>query len=167
MLQVLLHTPTWVYGLFVFLLLLGLFLSRERTVGMSRAFILSCGMFGWTLVSTLLMFEGRPLAVFCWAVALGMVRLYNLRLALPRGVAYLPETRRFHFSGGYSILALIMAVFFVRYAVAAATAIHPELKHDAAFMVVTSAVFGLFSGIFFVRAMSMLRAVRTSSKPAV
>jgi hypothetical protein len=50
-------------------------------------------------------------------------------------------------------LALMMAVFFARYALAVSLVMAPALMHSAAFSTAASFGFGLLSGIFLARAL--------------
>jgi hypothetical protein len=49
----------------------------------------------------------------------------------------------------------MMGIFFTKYAVGATLAMHPEIRHDAAFALAVPLMYGLFSGIFAGRALRL------------
>lgn len=160
--QILVHTPIWVFGLFFVLLALGLFLSKERTVPISKAFLFSVGMFSWSLINVLVSFRANPSVLLAWSLGVLVVWSLNFRLRLPRDITYLADMKQFHFSGGYSILSLIMLIFFARYVEGAMTGINPALKNTPSFFLTTSLIFGALSGVFFVRALAMAYAIKNA-----
>jgi hypothetical protein len=78
----------------------------------------------------------------------------------PRQVSYAPEARLFHVPGSWTPLAMMMAIFFARYAIAVAMAMQPALKAMPVFAAAIGAAYGLMSGSFLARALRILGAAR-------
>lgn len=77
-----------------------------------------------------------------------------------RRVAYDASTAQFTVPGSWMPLALMMGIFFFRYAVAVIHAIRPgSLDTDGTVLLVAGA-YGFFSGLFMVHAMDVLVVVR-------
>ena len=72
-------------------------------------------------------------------------------------VAYDATTKKFFVPGSWTPLAVIMAIFFVKYAYAVMAAMKIGVVSAPLFVVVMSAVYGLLSGYFAARAFNLLK----------
>jgi Family of unknown function (DUF6622) len=158
--EILRHTPLWVFGLFALLLALGLQQARARNVGLARLALLPLLMLGLSFNGVASAFGARLLPLACWAAALAAVAAGSLVLPPQPGAAYNPALRRFSVPGSWLPLALMMTIFFTKYAVAVASARAPELARADAFAATASLAYGVFSGLFFARALRILRTAR-------
>lgn len=155
--QILTHTPLWVFGLFFGLVYLGCVQSRTRDVSRNRLIVLPIAMLGCSLYSVSSTFDTHFMALAAWAcawsavVAIGLVRGPSRRAA-----SYDEATAQFTVAGSWLPLALMMGIFFFKYAVAVAHAITPGLLDTPAAVVLVSCTYGLFSGLFMARAMRVL-----------
>ena len=160
------NTPLWVWALLAALVALGLSQARARTVGPAPIVLMPLAMTVLSIWGTLSAF-GHSLQF--GSVQLAWIAGASISLAAvapvrpPAGVRYDASTGRFHLPGSWVPLLLILAVFAVRYAVNVELAIQPALAQDDTFTRVTSAIYGLFSGIFIGRA---VRVWRLSFLPA-
>jgi len=151
-------TPTWVFILFFALIALGYFQSRDRTVGRSRVAITPAALIALSLYGVLSAFSFLGLAFWlAGAVAAGSL---GVIFSKQRNVSYSPETKSFFVPGSWIPLALMMAIFFTKYAVAVAQARHLPVVNQSAFIVTTSVCYGVFSGVFFTRAAALWRSMR-------
>jgi hypothetical protein len=57
-------------------------------------------------------------------------------------------------------MALILALFCVKYAVGASLAISPALSADRSFAAAVSLAYGVFSGLFLARAFAVWKLIR-------
>ncbi|HUJ85727.1 MAG TPA: DUF6622 family protein [Burkholderiales bacterium] len=158
--EILRHTPSWVFGLFVLLLALGITQARARRLGRTRLSLLPLAMLGLSLYGAASAFGSGPLALGSWGAALAAVTLASLELPAARGVGYSCAERTFTVPGSWLPLALMMAIFFTKYAVAVALARQPELRTATGFVAAVGGVYGMFSGLFFARALRILRVAR-------
>jgi hypothetical protein len=153
LLQILRHTPEWVYAVFLGLIVLGLIQSRPREVAPLMVAILPVALGVFSLTRVLSAFGPEPLALAAWAAGTAAALLVNRALKQPAGAHWSTASGTFHVPGSWVPLALMMAVFFARYALAVSQVMTPELAHSAGFAAAASFGFGLLSGIFLARAM--------------
>jgi hypothetical protein len=102
----------------------------------------------------------QPVALAAWlAAAAGAGWLASSRPA-PAGARYEAARAEFDMRGSWIPMALILAIFAVKYAAGAALAIRPGLAASAAFAAASSALYGAMSGIFIGRALRLWTLVR-------
>lgn len=144
------HTPPWVFAVLVALLLLGYLQSRNRTVTRGRLLLLPVAMLGFSLYGIIASFGPAPLPLLAWAVGfvtvalLGATRLQTAARQIAPGV--------FLVAGSWWPLALMMGVFFTRYAIGYAAARELPMVIEPWFVGAASALLGVFSGAFLARA---------------
>jgi len=103
-------------------------------------------------------------ALLGWAVAAAALVLVVLQQALPASTRYDRAAREFHLAGSAVPLVLMMGIFFTKYVVGVALAMHPELRQQASFAVAVPMLYGAFSGIFAARAVRLWKlAIRTDA----
>lgn len=167
MLQILSHTPTWIFVLFAGLLGFGLIHTRNRSVKRLLAYVLPAAMVALSLSGVQSSFGFKLLPVAAWAIGL-VVAAFVFYRALPnRGISFDPERNVFFVPGSWGPLAVIMAIFFTKYVLAVVqgrTGIAVAPGTAAAI----SLAYGGFSGYFCARAASLMAAANrtsNSSKP--
>ncbi|VWX62166.1 conserved membrane hypothetical protein [Burkholderiales bacterium 8X] len=167
LIQILAHTPTWVFVVFGLLLAVGLKQLRGGTVGMTRLTIMPVVMTALAIFGVVSASGGSPLALLAWLCTAALVAIFVIRRPLPSTTRYDGAARQFHVAGSPVPLLLMMAIFFTKYAVGVEVAMQPELTRQLAFALGTSAVYGVFSGIFIGRAARLWRLARqTNASPA-
>lgn len=154
-------TPVWVFVLFFALIALGYFQSRDRTVGRSRVAITPAALIALSLYGVLSTFSFFGL-LFCLAGA-AMTAGLGVRFGNQRNVSYSPETKSFFVPGSWIPLALMIAIFFTKYAVAVVQARQLPLVNQLAFIATASLCYGIFSGVFFARAAVIWRSARRTA----
>ena len=160
--QILKHTPLWVFGLFFGLAYIGSLQSKTRLVSRHRLAILPIAMLCLSFLGVWSSFGHNLTALAPWACALIAVVTFSLALAPPRSVSYSPASKLFTVPGSWVPLALMMCIFFTKYAVAVARALNPDSSNSFAFVAVICTIYGLYSGIFLARA---LRVARVAKQP--
>jgi hypothetical protein len=153
LLQILRHTPEWVYAVFLGLILLGLIQSRPRDLAPAMVAILPVALGAFSLTRVLAAFGPESLSLAAWVAGTAAALLLNRALKQPAGAHWSAATGKFHVPGSWVPLALMMAVFFARYALAVTLVMTPALVHSAAFVTAASFGFGLLSGLFLARAL--------------
>jgi hypothetical protein len=163
LLQIILHTPKWVFAVFALLLWLGAKQLLPSRSGLGRLTVVSVGMTGLSLAGVLTAFGDSPGALLGWGLAAAAAALAVLQAPLPAGVRYDPATRTFHLPGSAVPLMLMMGIFATKYAVGVALAMAPALHRQPAFAVGIPVLYGAFSGVFAARAVRLWTlAVRTA-----
>lgn len=164
--QILSHTPTYVWALLAFLVYRGVLASRDREVTLGKLAIIPLVMLGLSL-------SGLPaqgaLGDGVWAVWLGgmlagaaLVFNYgNQAVRVNRSAGTVLQR------GSWAPLALMLAIFASRYAVAVATGLQPALAHSLPFATGVTLLFGVFNGIFLGRLARQAQAWLRSPAPAM
>jgi hypothetical protein len=160
--QILKHTPPWVFGLFFGLVYLGYLQGKTRFVSRQRLAVLPIAMVCLSLLGVWSSFGPSVAAFTAWTCALLAVVTIGLALAPPTGVSFSPASKLFTVAGSWVPLTLMMCIFFTKYAVAVARALDPRSANSIALIVVICTIYGLCSGIFLVRAW---RVARTAWPP--
>ena len=158
--QILTHTPLWVFGLFFGLVYLGVAQRRTRRVSRQRLVVLPVAMLGWSLYSVWSTFDTHLTAFAAWACVWGIVVAFVLARAPLQGASYDAGTKQFTVPGSGIPLALMMGIFFFKYAVAVVHATHPGVLGTTTAVVVVAGTYGLFSGMFASRALRVLGVMR-------
>ncbi len=158
--QILVHTPTWVWALLIGLLWLGLAQSTPRRVSLRRTIALPLAMTGLSLHGTFSAFAADYWSWALWIGAASCTTAWFASSDLPTGVHYDRVEQRIDLPGSWAPLALMMAIFLIRYGVAVLLAMEPALKHDVAAMALVASVYGALSGVFVGRMLRLLRATR-------
>lgn len=153
--QIFLHTPKWVYILFATLLWLGARQLLAHSMSLGRATVMPIVMTGLSIYGVASAFGASSLSLLGWAAAAGVALTLVLQRGLPAGTRYDEATRRFHVAGSAVPLLLMMGIFFTKYGVGATLAMHPEVRHDAAFALAIALLYGVFSGVFAGRALRL------------
>ncbi|VTU25200.1 hypothetical protein H6CHR_02346 [Variovorax sp. PBL-H6] len=153
--QILSHTPRWVFLLFALLVWLGLKQLFASSVSLVRVTLLPVAMVGLSFYGMLSAFGDSPVALLGWAGAVTVLLLTVQRWPLPAATRYDAATRTFHLPGTAAPLALMMGIFFTKYAVGVLLAMHPEVAHHTGFALGIGTLYGAFSGIFAARALRL------------
>lgn len=151
--QILRGTPVWVYLLFLGLIVMGYLQSKPREVAPAMVAILPVALGLFSLSKVLAIFGLEPLALASWAAGTAAALLLNRALKQPAGARWSEANGSFHVPGSWAPLALMMAIFFVRYALAVSLVMKPEIAHSAGFTAVAGFGSGLLSGVFLARAL--------------
>ena len=149
MLQILQHTPIWVFNLWFVLLILGYFQSKPRIILRGRVAILPAAMILLSFYGVVSAFSVSILGIFSWVLGAGIAVLIGQARRSKKGVAYSKETQSFSLPGSWNPLALMMAIFFTKYGVGVALARNPLLASIPLFIGCVSSVYGFLSGLFF------------------
>jgi hypothetical protein len=164
LLQIILHTPKWVFAVFVLLLWLGCRQLLAGRVSLAKVTVMPIAMTGFSLAGVVSAFGDSPGALLGWAVAAAALALVVLQQPLAATTRYDRAARIFHVAGSAVPLVLMMGIFFTKYAVGVSLAMHPELRQQASFAVAVPMLYGAFSGIFSGRAVRLWKlAIRTDA----
>lgn len=153
--EVVQRTPWWVWPLFVGLLVLGFRQRRDRVVGRRRLLGLPLAMVAVSLHGVVSSFGGAAVALAGWGVGLALALRKPLAGGL-RDVCAIRGTGVLAVAGSWWPLALMMAIFVVRYGVGVVLARGLALGGAWWFMALVGLALGGCSGIFVARAWAVL-----------
>ncbi len=160
LMMILSHTPPWVWGLLAALLALGLLQTRTRQVARAQLLAPPLALLGLGLWSLAQGFAAQPVAALTWLAGLAGFIGLGLRLPRPAQARWLPEQCRLQLPGSWVPMALIVAIFCLRYAAGVSLALHPQWRSDAAVQLTLALMFGALSGLFLGRALGLLSLAR-------
>jgi hypothetical protein len=170
LIEIVKHTPSWVFVLFFVLLAVGYFHSKDRAVSRGNVSILPVAMIALSFYGVFSAFAFAPVGIVSWAVGVAIAVWFGVRIATPRGVSFSADTRLFSVPGSWLPLALMMAIFFTKYAVGIVLARRLSIAYGPVFIGSVSLCYGFLSGLFLARALVIWRsAMRTTivvSNPA-
>lgn len=158
--QVLSHTPTWVFALFLVLLVFGLMQTRTRTVRRLPALLLPAGMIALSIAGIQSSFGLVLVPVTSWAIALAIASLVGHALFRDQRVSYDASAKTYFVPGSWVPLVVIMAIFFAKYVYAVMNALNAAAISTTPFVVGLSAVYGVLSGYFAARALNLISLTR-------
>jgi hypothetical protein len=157
LMQFLTHTPRWVFALFAVLVVLGLSQIAGRHATLRRVTLLPVAMLALSFYGVVSSFPALAWALLPWAAGVILAAAAVLARPVPEGTSYEPSTRRFALPGSALPLALMMGIFFAKYAVGVSLAMAPELAISAGYATLVGAVSGALSGVFLGRAARLWR----------
>lgn len=157
--QIFTHTPLYVWGILVFLIVRGVIALRTRELAMNKLFIIPIVMAVLSLVDVAGKFGLGGLGFAVWA-ATALVTVALLATFGGARVAPTSTPGRVTVRGSVFPLVLMMAIFVTKYVSSIAVVLKPQLRADAGFTIVVCVLFGLFTGYFVGRLVRDLRAYR-------
>ncbi len=160
LLQIVQHTPLWVFALLGGLLWLGYTQTRPGRTHVARAVITPAAMGALSLAGALSTFGALSPALAAWALCGVAAFAFTVRQPVQAGVAYDPASRMFRMPGSSVPLLLTLGIFSTKYAAGVALALHPALAHDPQVAPLLGMLYGTFSGICLARAARLLLLAR-------
>lgn len=161
--EILKHTPKWVFGLLIFLIILGIKQLNDRSVKKLMVLPLPIGMVFLSFFGVYSSFGLAVLPIGLWFIALAGVSYVVTEYFPVKGVSCDSAKDSFFIPGSWLPLILMMAIFFTKYVVAILNALQPSIVLSTEFIISCSLVYGMFSGIFAARAISVWRV--TNKEP--
>lgn len=156
--EILKRTPPWVFVLFFALLIMGYLQSKDRIISRGKVAILPVAMICLSFYGVLSAFGmGRPVGLVSWAAGIFLAGFLGRKFASPAGVVYSTTKRSYSVPGSWFPLFLMMAIFFIKYAVGVILARKLPIANEQIFIVPVSLCYGLISGLFLVRAFGIWR----------
>jgi hypothetical protein len=163
--QIVSHTPTWVFILFIGLIWLGLIQATARRITLRRAVLIPTAMVALSLYGTVSAFGSSTTPLLAWLASGLCTVVMVLQSPVPDGTRYEQDTRRFHVQGSWLPMALLMGLFLTKYFVGASTAMQPELTHNDYFVLAFGSLYGAFAGAFFGRPMRFVGLASRDQSP--
>ena len=148
------HTPTYVWAILVALVVLGSLQLRRQRMSRARLLVAPVAMAGLSLWGATSAFGARPAVAAAWLAGVAAACLANRALRWPREIGR--DGAAFVIGGSPWPLALMLAIFALRYAVAVALVFHPQWRAEAVFAAELALVYGALSGLFTARAVRIL-----------
>ncbi len=158
--QILIHTPLWVWAMLLGLLTLGLWQGRTRRVRRAQILVLPLVLLGLGLWSMAPAFVALPLTAATWLLAFVASLAWMQRRAPPAAARWLATEQRLQLPGSWVPLAIILAIFSLRYGTGVSLALHPQWRSSFAVQMTLALSFGGLSGLFMGRALGLWALTR-------
>lgn len=159
LIQILSHTPIYVWAILLLLVWRGANAMRTREIALRKLFIMPLVMLGLSLQDIAGKFGLEPAQLGAWSAGAAVGALLAWRFGQARIEAgSLPGSVRV--AGSALPLAIMMAVFFTKYLASVLLAVRPGLHHELGFALTVCALFGVFNGWFGARLARELLAWR-------
>lgn len=159
-LEILKHTPLWVYGLLLGLLYLGVTQSRPRQLSRTRALMLPMVMVVLSALGLISSFGATALHLGLWLAGLAVTALVAGELFTLVKARYHAHSGQFHVEGSWLPLLLILGIFLTKYLVGVLSALHSPLLAEPAVVAILCLFYGVLSGLFLARARRLWRLAR-------
>ena len=153
--EVVRHTPVWVWGILAAIVVLGALQMRDHATSRLRLLAMPLGMGGYSLWGAVSAFGVQAPVLLAWTAGLSIALVSNARVGWPGKV-------RADGDGGFALpgsplpLLLMLAVFALRYAVTVSLVLHPQWRVEAGFELPASVAAGFLAGLFAARARRIL-----------
>ena len=155
--EILRHTPHWVWAVLIAITLVGVMQLREHRVSRSRLLLAPIALGAYSMWGASSAFGVA--AVPAWLAGLALALLANRALRWPRTFDMAADGS-FLLPGSPWPLLLMWTLFMLRYAVAVTLVFQPALAHDGAMSVGLAVLYGALSGLFAARAWRVLQSAR-------
>jgi len=156
--QILQHTPLWVWGILAAITLLGALQWRNHEMTRVRLLIAPIGLGGYSLWSAAAVFGIDAAAA--WLAGMALAFALNHKLQWPRAIQVIGDGR-FALRGSPWPLLLMWTLFLLRYALTVTLVFQPTLAQQVAWVIGAPLVYGTLSGLFAARAWRVLQSART------
>ena len=166
LIQIVRHTPPWVWGLLAALVALGLSQTLPRQMSTRRVTVLPIVLLALSLAGVATTFSHQALPVLAWAAGVAIAVAAGRSVVNARGARWDATTARLHVPGSWLPLVLIMGLFLTKYAVGVALAMHSSLASELGFDVAVGLAYGVFSGLFIARAAALWQLARRAGTAA-
>lgn len=164
LIEIVRHTPYWVWLVLALMLRRGYALTRPQEVPLARLALLPAVFLLLSIGGVVSTFGARPEALLCWAAGLVLAAYETQRRGPPEGTRYLAETRSFAVPGSWLPLLLIIVAFALKYTVGVQLALHDSLRHSNWLAIGAGGSYGSLSGLFLGRALRLWHVWRRASR---
>lgn len=152
------HTPHWVFGLLAVLIAFGLLQARTRQVRIQVALILPVAMLILSLSGVVIYVGLKLVAIVGWMLGIATVSILTMKIMDKNSARFDSESRKLIIRGSWLPLLVILGIFITRYALGVATAMHLDIVQAAYFPISVSLILGAWSGFFLARGLVFWQA---------
>jgi hypothetical protein len=149
--QALVHTPWWVYVLFVYLMFVGFSATKTQVVPLTRVVILPI-IFTWMSIETLTSTLSMTLFnVSAWIIATAIGIILGWLMVIKKDIHVDKKKWLLEIPGSSMILILILIIFASKYYFSYTLAVQPESVTKTDFVLSLIGVSGIVTGLFIGR----------------
>ena len=168
--QVVQHTPVWVYVLLAYLVWIGIKARRPGETSLGKLAIVPALFTAWGLYDLARLYGISAGTLLPWLLALLVGAAIGLRLLHGRAITVDRATGMIHRPGDPTVLPLVLVTFALKYTFGVVAAVSPGTLQDPLWRLVDLGAYGLFAGIFVGKFVGYLlrhrRAGEVQERPA-
>ena len=163
-LEIIVHTPLWVWAVLAYLIFVGIKSSRDHEVAGARVFIVPAII---TLLALSHVFADEVTAIKQVALALGLVLgvLVGYWRHRSSGARVIAPGRLF-LKGSWGNMIVLMTIFAIRYVSNVMAEVAPETAASVPVTATTTAISGFLMGMSISLALLRLRLASTTTQPS-
>lgn len=154
--EVLKHTPAYVWAILAALIAFGAVQMRDRVVSRARVLMVPIGLGFYSAWGVLSTFGVHLQVAVAWAVGVGAMLSLARYVRWPSRVEFLPERNAFAVGGSVVPLLAMLGIFAARYVTTVTLILNPQWRGLAAVEILGGLGYGLLAGIFAMRARTIL-----------
>ncbi len=148
MMQILTHTPAWIWGVLALLFIMGRRATQDRVMGLNQLLILPLAMLALA-VSGMLKHFNQPVVWACWLLGMAIAAALVWKSGKPELARFNAEDKTVAMKGSYWPLFLMLGIFLSKYCAEVMMAMNPSLAQQSSFAIAVALVYGLFNGFMF------------------
>jgi hypothetical protein len=146
--QFFIHTPWWVYVLFVYLVLRGMRGLKPGETTLTKLAVMPVAFTVWGGFELLRLYGMAADAVAIWVVGLAIGTVIGFMIVRNAAISVDHATGVIHHPRDLTLLPLIILIFIVKYTFGAIGSISPDLLMERSFRFADLGLTGLFTGTF-------------------
>lgn len=154
--QIISNTPIYVWAILGFLAYRGIKSSADRELTVSAVAIIPLVMLALSVQGILSGFGVDPLVLAAWLAAMTAAAAVSWNMVSDKNVRILADKGTVFYRGSWGPLVMMMAIFVMKYIVNVALHVNPALHTNMQFALITTALFGLFNGLFLGKMLRVL-----------
>ena len=160
--EILQHTPRWVYILLIYLLWIGFRATKPRIVPLRKLFIIPLLFTAMSLHSLLSHFQISIITISSFSIAILLGSLGGFLLVYHHDIKIDKVKGLVHIGGTWSTLIVIIIIFMSKYYLGYRLGTSPNSVNNSRFVITMLSISGLCSGLFIGRLIAYLNHWRTT-----
>ncbi|MFZ6768404.1 DUF6622 family protein [Undibacterium sp. Di26W] len=154
--QIISNTPIYVWAILGFLAFRGIKSSVDRELKVRTIVIIPIVMLALSVQGILSGFGADPVVLAAWLATMLLGAAISWSLVSDKNVRILADKGTVFYRGSWAPLIMMMAIFVMKYIVNVALHVNPALHTNMPFAVISTALFGLFNGLFLGKMLRVL-----------
>lgn len=154
--QIISNTPVYVWAILAFLAFRGIKSSVDREARVRSVVIIPLVMLGLSAHGILSGFGAEPQVIAAWIATIAVGAAVSWNMVSDKNVRILADKGTVFYRGSWGPLVMMMAIFVMKYIVNVALHVNPALHTNMQFALISTALFGLFNGLFLGKMLRVL-----------
>lgn len=150
------QVPTWVWGLLLALIALGLSQARDRWVSAARLRRMPLAFLAFSAWSTVGAFGWQALTVLGFLAGLSATRQLVMASGWPGAARHDAARDAYFVPGSWAPLAVMMGIFALKFLMGMTLAMSPQLAQQAGVLLGASALNGALGSLFLARSRNLM-----------